>query len=156
MSHLISISCCWQFKKTIVITTNLTNPESPDNLIECSNNYSNASGSLWIYYRNESNDTLTDSELVKSKVKIRGSAGGTPNNGNTKDIKIAVPLKDLSNFWRSLEMPLIDCEINLILTWSTDCVISSATGAKKFAITDAKLYFLVVTLFKTTTIQLLI
>ena len=117
----------------------MTNPESPDNLIECSNNYSNASGSLWIYYRNESNDTLTDSELFKSKVEITGSAGGTPNNGNTKHIKIAVPLKYLSNFWRSLEMPLTDCEINLILT--------SATGATKFAITDAKLYFLVATLF---------
>ena len=125
----------------------MTDPESPDNLIECSNNYSNASGSLWIYYRNESNDTLTDSELFKSKVEITGSAGGTPNNGNTKHIKIAVPLKYLSNFWRSLEMPLTDCEINLILTWSTDCVISSATGATKFAITDAKLYFLVATLF---------
>ena len=43
-------------------------------------------------------------------------------------------------------MPLINCETNLILTWSTDCVISSATGATKFVITDAKLYFPVVTL----------
>ena len=44
-------------------------------------------------------------------------AGSTPDNGNTKDAKIAAPLKYLGNFWRSLEMPLINCEINLILTW---------------------------------------
>ena len=54
-----------------------------------------------------------------------------------------MPLKYLSNFWRSLEMPLISCEISLILTYSENCVISSAS---KFAITDTKLYVLVVTL----------
>ena len=43
-------------------------------------------------------------------------------------------------------MPLINCEVNLILTWSKDCVISSATGETKSAITEAKLYVLVVTL----------
>ena len=48
--------------------------------------------------------------------------------------------------WRTLEMSLINCEINLILTWSEDCVISSATGATKFKITDTKLYVLIVTL----------
>ena len=48
-------------------------------------------------------------------------AGKTPATGNTEDVKIAVPLKFLSNFWRTLEMPLINCEINLILTWSEDC-----------------------------------
>ena len=45
-------------------------------------------------------------------------------------------LKYLGNFWRTLEMPLINCEIDLILTWSTDCVTSSAAGKTKFAITD--------------------
>ena len=45
-------------------------------------------------------------------------------------------LKYLGNFWRTLEMPLINCEFDLILTWSTDCVISSAAGKTKFAITD--------------------
>ena len=57
-----------------------------------------------------------------------------------------MPLKYLSNFWRTLEIPLIDCEVNLILTWSNDCVISSATGETKFAITETKLYVPVVTL----------
>ena len=50
----------------------------------------------------------------------------------------------LSNFWITLEMPLINCEINLVLTWFKDCVISSATGEIKFKITDTKLYIPVV------------
>ena len=45
-----------------------------------------------------------------------------PSNDNTKDVKTAVPLRHLCNFWRTLQMPLINCEINLILTWSEDCV----------------------------------
>ena len=57
-----------------------------------------------------------------------------------------VPLKYLSNFWRTLEMPLINCEINLILTWSEKCVLSNDTKATTFAITDTKLYVPVVTL----------
>ena len=70
----------------------------------------------------------------------------TPATGVTKDVEIATPLTYLINIWRTLEMPLIDCEINLILTWSANCVISVANGATTFAITDAKRYFLVVTL----------
>ena len=57
-----------------------------------------------------------------------------------------VPLKYLSNFWRTLEMPLINCEVNLILTWSSTCVITNSTGAGTFEITDTKLYVPVVTL----------
>ena len=60
-----------------------------------------------------------------------------------------VPLKYLSNFWRTLEMPLINCEVNLILTWSSTCVListGSANQAATFAITDTKLYAPVVTL----------
>ena len=57
-----------------------------------------------------------------------------------------VPLKYLSNFWRTLEMSLINCEINLILTWSSTCVITDSNGAGTFAITDTKLYVRVVTL----------
>ena len=56
------------------------------------------------------------------------------------------PLKYLSNFWRTLEMPLINCEVNLILTWSSTCVITNSTGAGTFEITDKKLYVPVVTL----------
>ena len=76
-------------------------------------------------------------------IKITGK---TPNNNNEKDVEIMVPLKYLSNFWRTLEMPLINCEVNLILTWSSTCVITNSNGAGTFAITDTKLYVPVVTL----------
>ena len=112
------------------------------NLIEYSDNYSKTSGSLWQYYKNEPNDNLANSESFKSKVKITGK---TPNNGNTKDVEIIVPLKYLSNFWRTLEMLLINCEVSLVLTWSRDCVISSANGETKFKTTETKLYVLLVT-----------
>ena len=85
-------------------------------LTESSDNHSKPSGSLWKHYKAEPNDNLTDSESFKSKIKITGN---TPADGNTKDVEIMVPLKYLSNFWRTLEMPLINCEINLILTWSS-------------------------------------
>ena len=58
-----------------------------------------------------------------------------------------MPLKYLSNFWRTIEIPLINCEVNLTLTWSRDCVITNSTGAGKFKITETKLYVLVVTLW---------
>ena len=58
---------------------------------------------------------------------------------------LTVSLKHLCNFWRTLAMPLINCEIN-ISTWSENCVTSSATGETKFAITDTKHYILSVTL----------
>ena len=60
--------------------------------------------------------------------------------------KIAVPSKYLINFWRTLEMPIINYEIILILTQSTDSVVSSAVRVTKFEITDIKLYVPVVTL----------
>ena len=57
-----------------------------------------------------------------------------------------VSLKYLSTFWRTLKMSLINCEINLILTWSGKCVLSNDTKATRFAITDTKFYDPVVTL----------
>ena len=107
------------------------------NLIEYSDYYLKTSGCLWQYYRDDSNDNVTQSESFKYKTKITGK---TPAARNTKDVKIAVPLKYLSDFWRTLEMQLINCEINLILTWSEASVISFATGETKFKITDTKLY----------------
>ena len=65
---------------------------------------------------------------------------------NTEDVEIIVPLKFLSNFWRTLEMPLINCEVNLILTWSSTCVITNSTDAGRFEIADTKLYVPVVPL----------
>ena len=113
------------------------------NLIEYSDNYSKTSGSLWQYYKDDPNDNITQSESFKSKIKITGK---TPAAGNTKDVEIIVSLKYLSNFWRTPEMLLINCEVNLILTWSPTCVISFATGETKFKITETKLYVAVVTL----------
>ena len=99
------------------------------NLIEDSDNYSKRSGTLWQYYKNDPNDNLIDSKSFKYTVKITGK---TPNNRNKKDVEIIVPLKYLSNFWSTLEMPLINCEVNLELTWSKDCVVTNSTGKGKF------------------------
>ena len=113
------------------------------NLKEYSDNYAKTTGSLWQYFRDEPDDNLDDSESFKSKIKITGK---TPNNANVKDVEIMVPLKHLTNFWRTLEMPLINCEVNLILTWSSTCVITNSNGARRSAITDTKLYVPLVTL----------
>ena len=107
------------------------------NLIEYRDSYSKTSGTLWQYYRDEPHNTLADSESFKSKIKITGN---TPPDGYTKNVEIGVPLKYLSNFWRTPEMPLINREINLILTWSSTFVITNSTGAGDFAITDTKPY----------------
>ena len=78
-------------------------------------------------------ENLLATEMKKTKVKIKVKiTGKTSNNGNKRHVEIMVPLKYLSNFWRTLEMPLINCEVTLILTWSS--------------ITDTKLYVPVVTL----------
>ena len=143
----VTFKNCAPFTKCISIinNTDIDNAHDIDivmpmyNLIEYSDNYSKTSGSLWQYYKDNPNDNLTDSESFKSKVKITGNR---PNNGNTKGAEIIVPLKYLSNFWRMLEMPLINCEVNLILTWSKDCVITNSTGEGKFAITETSYMFL--------------
>ena len=83
------------------------------NLIEYIDNYSKTSRSLWKYYRDEPNYNLADSESFKSKIKITEK---TPAAGNEKDVEIMVSLKYPSNFWSTLEIPLINCEVNLILT----------------------------------------
>ena len=125
---------CALFTKCMSIINNadIDNVHSIDivmpmfNLIEYSDKYSKTSGSLWQYYKYDPNDNLTDSESFKSKVKITRNITAA---GNTKDVEITVPLKYLSSFWRTLEMPLINCEVNLILTWSKDCVITNSTSS---------------------------
>ena len=74
------------------------------NLLEYGDNCSKASESQWQYYKDAPNDNIIESETFKCKIKVRGK---TPAAGNTKDVKIAVPLKYLSNFWRTFEIPLI-------------------------------------------------
>ena len=71
------------------------------------------------------------------------------------NVKIVVPLKYLSNFFRSLEMPLINCQIKLNLTWKKECVLSTLDDDDAnpennavFVINDTKLYVPVVTLSK--------
>ena len=71
--------------------------------------------------------------------------GNTEDNGRKNGVKIAIPLKYLSNFWRSLEMPLINCKIELSLKWYERCLLTVANTAT-FKITDAKLYVPIVTL----------
>ena len=112
-------------------------------MIEYSNNYSKTSGNLWQYYKDEPNGNLADSESFKSKIKITGK---TPDDGNTINVEITAPSKYLSNFCRTLDMPLINYEVNLILTWSSTCVITNSTGAGRFEITDTKRFVPVVTL----------
>ena len=125
------------------------------NLIEYSNNYSKTFGSLWQYCKDipavDNNNAIvnfTDNNLTDSlnfKVKMTGQTG----DDGTKNIEIMVPLKYLSNFWRTLEMSFINCENNLLLTWSQNYVIVSTNVANQnatFAITDTKLYVPVVTL----------
>ena len=122
------------------------------NLIEYSVNYAKTSRSLWQYYRDDPAAAILNSKSFKSNTKVTGE---TIADGNVKDVKITVPLKYLSNFWRTLEMPLINCEINLILTWFISCVISFATGAIQFAIADVKHYVSVVKLSTRDSIKLL-
>ena len=139
----ITFKNCAPFTKCIsrINNTDIDNAHDIDivmpmyKLIEYSDNYSKASGSLWKYYKDDPTDNITDSESFKSKVKITGK---TADDSNTKDVEIIVPLKYLSNFWRTLEMPLINCEFNLILTWSKDYVITNSTGEEKFEITETK------------------
>ena len=96
------------------------------NLIEYNDNYSKTSGNLWESYRDkpvlnkkEFPVAHNNSTLFKFKRKIAGRTG----MDGTRIVKIMAPLKYLSNFWRILEMLLIKCEINLILTWSENCFV---------------------------------
>ena len=123
------------------------------NLIEYSDNYSDTSGSLWQLKRDEvpANNvdlTIDNSQSFKYKAALLGKTANDVNNTNSsvKDAKIVVPLKYLSNFWRSLEMPLINCKVYLELNWIEDCILSSAGDTAKFAITDTKLHVPIVTL----------
>ena len=117
------------------------------NLIQYSDNYSDTSGSLWQFKRDEiiNNANVTNNNDAPSFKYKASILGDTENDGTKHKVKIAVPLKYLSNFWRSLEMPLINCKVELSLKWYERCLLTTATTAT-FKITDAKLYVLIVTL----------
>ena len=91
-------------------------------MIEYSNNYSDTSGSLWQFKRDEvpPNDadlSIDNSQSFKYEAALVGKTANavTDTNSSVKNTKIAVQLKYLSNFWRSLEMPLVNCKIHLVL-----------------------------------------
>ena len=153
------------------------------NLLVCSKNYTKTKQSLWNYYRDEPNnpavtnynaDPIKNFASFKYKTNITGktSNANQENRENTEqrnkktkeNLNIVVPLKHLSNFWGRLDMPLINCEISLTLTWSEKCALTdittkAATAAQwdnparpainapsTFKITDTKFYVPVVTL----------
>ena len=151
------------------------------NLLEYRKNYRKTTGSLWNYYRDEPN-TGTDANNITHSIlnsesfdyKANFTENGVTHNNLTKnDVKIVVPLKYLSNFWRSLNIPLINCEVELILIWFENCVLINklTRGAAydadpvvyetdnpedaTFQITDTKLYVSVITLSKENNIKLL-
>ena len=99
------------------------------NLIEYSDNYSKTSGSLRPYCKDipavNNNGDIVDFNGANSTDSFNFRAKITGQNGDngTKEVEIMVPLKYFSNFWRTTEMSLINCEINLLLTWSANYVI---------------------------------
>ena len=123
------------------------------NLIEYSDSYSDTPETLWKFKRDEvpnNNADLTadNSQLFRYKVSLVGKTANAVNNTNSsvKKTKIVVSLKYLINFWRSLEMSLINCKIHLKLNLIEDCILSSAGDTAKFKITDARLHVPIVTL----------
>ena len=123
-------------------------------LIEYSDNYSDTSGSLWQFKRDESpvtnagdldNVSTTNSTCFKYKSSFIKEFTAVNNNRAFENVKTAVLLNYLSNFWRSLEMPLINCKIHLELNWTKDCVMPTIADTK-FKTTNTKLYVPIVTL----------
>ena len=109
------------------------------NLIEYSDNYSDTSGSLWNFKRDEitnNADVTNDNNAPSFKYKAN-LIGNTENNGTKNEVKIAVPLKYLSNFWRSLEMSLINCKAELSLRRIESCVLIPAAMVADIKATDA-------------------
>ena len=106
------------------------------NLFEYGGNYSMTLGSLWNYYKDEVNDyenennnddyrinnnNTTTSKSLKCKTKIVGS---TPDSNSRLAAQVVVLLTYITNFWRSLDLPLINCEIEIDLWWLKNCIIS--------------------------------
>ena len=127
------------------------------NLLECSKNYRKTTGSLWNYYRDQPSDPRSNnSESFKYKTStVRKTP---PKNDSFTNVEVVIPLTYLSNFWRNLDIPLINCEVKIILSWSKNCVwadmkvdadadpaILAPLGAT-FKITDTKLYVPIATL----------
>ena len=124
------------------------------NLIEYSDNYQDSSATLYQYKRDETPEddaiadlTVDNSSSFKYKISLLGNPV-VANNIARINVKVVVPLKYLSNFFRSLEMPLINCKIKLNLTWKKECVLSTDDGNAVFVINETKMYVPVVALSK--------
>ena len=116
------------------------------NLTEQGDHYSDTSGSLWQFIRDEQptnnngafiDITAENSSSLKYQSNLINNTIVDGANSKKEGVKTAVPLKYLSNFWRSLEMPLINCKVELSLKWYENCILSSGGTATTFAITDA-------------------
>ena len=143
------------------------------NLLEYSKNYRKTTGSLWNYYRDEpSNPLSSNSESFKYKTSITvntynvgaGEGGYDAYKVGKNETEIVASLKDLSNSWGTLNIPLINCQIELILTWSKNCALADMTvraagnnndppiivapAGLEFQITGTTLYVPVITLSK--------
>ena len=132
----VAFKNCVSFTKCVTDVNDeyLDNAENLDiimpmyNLIEYNDNYSDTSGILWQFKRDESpindagnpiNVAIDNSSSFKCKSSILGKPAANNNNNRVlKDVKIVVPLKYLSTFWRPLEMSLINCKIHLELNWT--------------------------------------
>ena len=123
------------------------------NLIEYSDNYQDSSATLYQYKCDEppediaNNLAANNSDSSKYKISLLGNPvldGAIAK----RSVKVVIPLKYLRNFFRSLEMPLINCKIKLNLTWKKECVLSTDAGDAVFIINDTKMYVPVVTFSK--------
>ena len=117
------------------------------NLIKYHCNSSDISKSLWQFKRDEIRGnvdlTVDDNDIPNNLASFKCKSSFITNRNG---VKIVVPLKYLSNFRRFLEIPLINCKVELSLTWYPNCVLSNLVGNSTFTITDSKLYVPVVTL----------
>ena len=110
--------CSTEIDGTLADEANFINIAMPMyNLIEYSDNYSDTSGSLWRFKRDEiaNNTKVNNDDNVPSFKYKASSIGNTENNGTKIGVKIVAPLNSLSRLWRSLEMPLINCKVELSL-----------------------------------------
>ena len=120
------------------------------NLIEYSDNYEDSTASLYQFKRQEplaNNANLTNvSTSLDYRSKLLGDGVAENNNAVWKNAKIIVPLKYVSSFFRSLELPLINTKLYIELNYTKNSVISNVAGNSTFRITKTELYVPVVTL----------
>ena len=151
------------------------------NLLEYSKNDKKTTGSLWNYYRDQPSSTISDNNITHSILNSESfdykasfmENGVTHDNLTKNDVKVVVPVKHLSNFLRHLDIPLINSEVEIILTWFKNCVLIDKStreanyGANPvvyeidnpenatFKITDVKVFVPAVSLSKNNYIKLL-